>query len=241
MAKIGHGYGSEWHLLRYLGYHRDTFNNEIGNLISLDEISWLDFKFSNYNQELRHDEEYKGLDFLDMNKYSNVLDIWDKFWPKTGNVPNWDAIGNGLRGSQKEWILVEAKANLEECESNCQAKPASVGGGKELIVEAFRETIKTIGSANRIDPETWLKKYYQYANRLAVLDFLLKNGIQSNLLFINFIGDQNGSRTCPEKVYEWKEKVDQIHNHLGIDEESNLMKKVFHLYLPVHPFVENDS
>jgi len=122
MAKIGHGYGSEWHLLRYLGYHRNTLNSEIRKLISLDGISWLDFKFSNINEKLRQDDEYKGLEFLDMKKYSKVLDNWDKFWPKTGNVPNWDAIGNGLRGSHKEWILVETKGNLEECESNCHAK-----------------------------------------------------------------------------------------------------------------------
>lgn len=193
MAEIGHGYGSEWHLLRYLGYHRNTLNSEINGLIGLDDINWLDFKFSNFNKKLRQDDEYKGLEFLDLKKHSREIDKWNKYWPKSGNVPNWDAIGYGLRGSQKEWILVEAKGNLKECESNCQAKPASLGGGKELIVEAFQETIKSIGSANRIDPETWLEKYYQYANRLAVLDFLLKNGIQSNLLFIYFTGDKKGN------------------------------------------------
>ena len=29
MGKIGYTYGSEWHLLRYLGYHRNELNRQI--------------------------------------------------------------------------------------------------------------------------------------------------------------------------------------------------------------------
>ncbi len=45
MAEIGHGYGSEWHLLRFLGRHRANLGAAIQRLIGCDTISWLDFPF----------------------------------------------------------------------------------------------------------------------------------------------------------------------------------------------------
>lgn len=45
MGKMGNGYGSEFHLLRYLGYHRQELNRaiekETGGLVT----EWLDFAF----------------------------------------------------------------------------------------------------------------------------------------------------------------------------------------------------
>jgi len=63
MAKIGYGYGSEWHLLRYLGYHRNYLNQEIDNQLGLQVIKWLDFNFSGLTQRFKLDDEHKGLSF----------------------------------------------------------------------------------------------------------------------------------------------------------------------------------
>ncbi|MEX1015083.1 MAG: hypothetical protein WDZ80_08075 [Candidatus Paceibacterota bacterium] len=231
MSKIGYGYGSEWHLLRFLGYHRDYLNQEIEDVIGMGTIKWLDFPFSGLNERFKRDEEYKGLNFLDDNQYEHILSKWKEYWPTTGNQQNWDAIGKA--GSDDTWILVEAKANLEECESSTQAKPATENGGRDKIIEAFKDPIKLLTGSTDTDPEIWLNKYYQYANRLAVLHFLNENKIKANLLFIYFIGDDNTSGTCPKSKDAWETKVQDIHEHLRIDEKSPLMKQVKHLYLPI--------
>jgi hypothetical protein len=45
MAEIGHGYGSEWHLLRYLGRHLARLASEVQRVTSCDSVQWLDFPF----------------------------------------------------------------------------------------------------------------------------------------------------------------------------------------------------
>ena len=44
MAKIGCGYGSEWHLLQYLGRRRDAFTRTIEDLTGNSSIHWLDHR-----------------------------------------------------------------------------------------------------------------------------------------------------------------------------------------------------
>jgi len=65
MGKIGYGYGSEWHLLRYLGYHRKFFSEQILQLIGGQRLEWLDFNFSKVNDTLKRDRELVGLEFID--------------------------------------------------------------------------------------------------------------------------------------------------------------------------------
>lgn len=65
MGKIGCGYGSEWHLQRYLGRHRELLREEILSITGGDDIQWLDFNFSNSNEPLMRDRELKGVEFLD--------------------------------------------------------------------------------------------------------------------------------------------------------------------------------
>jgi len=232
--KIGYGYGSEWHLLRFLGYHRRYLNDQINEQTGLEVINWLDFNFSGKKKRYKQDEEYKGLNFLDEKQYSIIEYEWKKFWPKSGNQQNWDAVGKAKNGNSDNWVLVEAKANIQECKSICKAKPASKKGGRDQITNTMLEVIKTTAKSENIDPEKWLNKYYQYANRLALLHFLIKSGINANLLFIYFIGDDNKDAKCPDSVSGWKEVVSNIHNHLEIDTDSDLMGSVKHLYLPIY-------
>lgn len=64
MGKIGYGYGSEWHLLRYLGYHRAYFSEEIVHIVGGQAVEWLDFPFSSANAPLQDDREFVGLEFI---------------------------------------------------------------------------------------------------------------------------------------------------------------------------------
>lgn len=234
MAKIGYGYGSEWHLLRFLGYHRNHLNDQIEAQTGMKVKDWLDLKFSEKKIKLDLDDEYEGLEFLNENQRSGTEIKWKDFWPASGKQQNWDAVGKVINGTNKKWLLVEAKANVEECKSWCKAKPASENGGRDQILETMEEVIKATTQTKSIDPEIWLNKYYQYANRLAVLYFLTKNGIDTNLLFIYFVGDQIEGKNCPSSVNQWKSIVATIHEHLNIDTQSELMQRVKHLYLPIH-------
>ena len=63
MAEMGDGYGSECHLLRFLGRHRERFNEMVSAKIGSDAVRWIDFHFDRNKRWM--DGERKGLDFLD--------------------------------------------------------------------------------------------------------------------------------------------------------------------------------
>jgi hypothetical protein len=89
-----------------------------------------------------------------------------------------------------------------------------------------------------MDVDYWLSPYYQFANRLAVLFFLMREcepAIPANLLFIYFTGDQRIDVECPEKEEGWQLIVKAMEKKLGIDTRSELYQRVEHLYLPVSP------
>ena len=93
MARMGHGYGSEFHLLRFMGRHRRRLAKAILSKIDLEgQISWLDFGLNSEN-EVNPDSEWKGLDYLVGTHYSSVIETWKTWWPTTGTPPTWDAVG----------------------------------------------------------------------------------------------------------------------------------------------------
>ena len=117
MGKMGYGYGSEFHLLRYLGYHRHQLNRAVEEQTSGHIIDWLDFAFGRDGEA---DSEWKGVDFLD--SAPDVKSAWLEFWPQMGNVPNWDAVGRLESNSGIAYLLVEAKAHVEELQSSWQGE-----------------------------------------------------------------------------------------------------------------------
>jgi hypothetical protein len=223
MSIIGYGYGSEWHMLRYLGYHRKALNTAVEELTCGAFVEWLDLPFNSQKKFL--DDEWKGLDFLPDN--IPAKDEWKNFWPQTGNVQNWDALGTLQKGSEKEFLLVEAKAHLGEIRSQCGAKEI---GGKPLIVKALDEAKREFGVSRDKD---WLQPYYQYCNRLAALHFLIKHGIGARLIFIYFLGDNRRNATCPKKEEEWNVELEKMYAHIGPLKNSALTNRIHHLFLSV--------
>jgi len=234
MGKIGYGYGSEWHLLRYLGYHRDYLQNSILQITGGSHIQWLDCPFSTVNQTLHHDQEWQGIEFIDD---ANVQKKWDAFWPQTGNPPNWDAVGKLLGSNGEEWLLIEAKAHLEEVRSSCAASnPKS----KTMINDAFLATQESFGS--KVQITNWLSPYYQFCNRLSVLHFLMhenKPHIPARLIFIYFYGDKNGNQKCPQNSGEWDSAIQDMYDAVGLDKKSDLFHRVDRIFLPVNPQINH--
>lgn len=227
MGRIALGYGSEWHLLRYLGRHRQRLTNEIETKTGLEGIRWLDFGFSQTasRKDGFGDLELTGLDFLPVEHAARQH--WRSYWPQTGNAQNWDAVGSGTAAGQAEWLLLEAKANLEEVNSSCQAKAT---GGLSLINKRLNETKAEVGADAAND---WTRPYYQYANRLATLRFLLSQGILARLVFLYFTGDSRTDATCPTSTDEWLRKTADIKRHLGLKGASHMESRIHDIFLPV--------
>jgi len=235
MGKIGYGYGSEWHLLRFLGYHRDYLSKEILKITVGEDISWIDFGFSKNSAFLNNDQELVGLEFI---QNTQVFQKWREFWPPTGSAQNWDAVGKIEYENHQEWLLVEAKAHLDEVRSNCGANsPKSI----EMISGAFEKTMQSFCD-NKTPINNWLSPYYQYANRLASLHFLMREcdpAIPTRLLFIYFCGDQRPDKKCPQKEEEWHKIIEDMEAWLGIDQSKDIYKRIHHLFLPVNPNVND--
>ena len=248
MGKMGHGYGSEFHLLRYLGYHRHELNRAVEQKTGGRVSDWLDFPIGGKGSL---DREWKGVDFVD--SAAGVSSTWLEFWPQSGNVPNWDAVGRLELNSGLEYLLVEAKAHVEELQSSCSAKKtkkeggldeirgeetATKEGGLDKIRGALKATIKANGFTATV--EDWLRPYYQYANRLAHLHFLLLHNIPARLIFIYFCGDNWGGKTfngkqpvCPKEAKEWEVSLKKMYDRLCLNGQSELEKRVHKLFLNV--------
>jgi hypothetical protein len=224
MAEMGDGYGSECHLLRYLGRHRGALDRQILDLTGSDSIQWLDFPFD--RSRTWQDGEWKGLDFLEVGSPARVA--WQTIWPQRGNPPNWDAIGKLTTKGVAQWLLVEAKANAEELQSSCKAVEE---GGRPLITKTLAATKEHLGvSAER----QWLDGYYQYANRVAVLDFLRQCNVPARLLNIYFVGDRGDARrSCPNDIAGWNDVLVPLKAHIGLPSGHPLEDRIHELFLPV--------
>lgn len=60
MGMMGDGYGSECHLLRYLGRHRAFLDQRVLEVTGATAIEWLDYPFD--RSRTWQDGECKGLD-----------------------------------------------------------------------------------------------------------------------------------------------------------------------------------
>ena len=214
-------YGSEWHLLRWLGRHRHELHRQIEQSVGGRMMDWIDFGFHSGKQ----DAEWKGVDFLP--DYLSAKREWNNFWPQTGNVQNWDAVGWIDMESHAELLLVEAKGNVEELNSICGAQEH---GGLPLIRSSLDATKAAMGIASE---SNWLSPYYQYCNRLAVLHFLTIHNIPCRLLFIYFGGDVTPGRNCPKDGSEWYGPLEAMYKHIGLHGTSEYESRTHRLFLPV--------
>ena len=229
MAKIGYGYGSECHLLRWMGRHRKIFDGKVSGALGRpgEPIEWLDFNFApslEWPGKGWPDAELKGLEFL--YDRGELKSRWESFWPTGRGIHNWDSVGWIGARPDRELLLVEAKAHVAEMESDCGAGPVSI----QKIKRAF-ESVKRGLDAN---PDAdWTKVYYQAANRIATLFFLEQEGIRTRLLFVYFCGDRFPGKECPASEQEWKPAIEAQRLHLGLEAEHQLSDRIHELFLPV--------
>ncbi len=225
MGKFGLGYGSECHLMRWMGRHRRAFDVHLLQALgSGSSIDWLDFDFAPKTKPMQ-DAELTALDFLDGRPQLQAA--WAGFWPRTGTPINWDAVGWLTGSGPPELLLVEAKANLQELRSSTGSK----GAGRALINASLDQVKQGLGVPASAD---WLNGYYQHANRIAVLWFLLQHGIPARLVNIYFVGDQGGTtRTCPTAASGWHTALDSRLRHLALPQKNQLARRIHTVFLDV--------
>jgi len=166
-------------------------NEELNSKLNFDSssIEWVSPKEEDEYAEYR-DKAF--LNVLGLGAYQNKL---KEFWSKSG--PQWDALG---KLGSKQYLLLEAKANIPEIVSSCQAKnPKSL----EKIDSSIRKTKDFLGVK---DGSGWTQGYYQYSNRLCHLFFLREMcGLDAYLIFLYFCNDKTHISTSKE---EWKIALD---------------------------------
>jgi hypothetical protein len=151
---------------------------------------------------------------------------WDAALPTHRTGPNWDAIGRLRYGIKEEWLLVEAKANTQELLSECGAKDTE---SIKLIRKTLNRTKAALGVAGACD---WMRPYYQFCNRLAVLHVLSHAGSASRLLYIYFCGDVgDGGRTCPASEAEWTEALAKLGSHVGLPANHSLNNRIHKCFI----------
>ncbi|MEC8276845.1 MAG: hypothetical protein VX026_03955 [Myxococcota bacterium] len=230
MGKIGFGYGSEWHMLRWLGRHRQALNHQIQRTVkqNLGRIEWLDFQRSQSSSPLKRDKEIIGLDFISSTANPTLHSAWKQFWPSSGNSQNWDAVGKFiLPTGQSGWLLVEAKAHIGELTSNC-------GAASKQSLSQIKRSLDITKQAMGVPPKAeWLKKHYQYANRLAALHFLKSHQVDAHLVFVYFCGDENPRQNCPIAPSGWNNALNKLHQHLQLPSHHLYSNQIHSVFLNV--------
>ncbi len=233
MSTIGCGYGSEWHLLRWLGYHRQELSAQVASAVGADAVEWLDLEPNLKPRDaFGRDLEWVNLDFLGSADPARVA--WARTWPRArGRVgPHWDAVGRARFGARTEWLLVEAKAHVGEVSGDCAAtSPTSIA----KIEAAFAEAGPSFGVA---DTNAWSRGHYQLANRLTLLHVMNTNGAAARLVFIYFCGDDvtryGGGVECPPDADGWRTALDAMHGHVGwAPGQGPLGSRVHEVFLPM--------
>jgi len=195
MGNLNEGYGSELHLLRWLGLHRDDLTRKVEDKTGLSGLQWMQFGFS--QGEKKYDSELRKLNFLSPSDREVAL---DRYFGKIN--PNWDAVATGMRNGNKCYVLVEAKAHTEEI-----ADGSSHGGeSHDAIAEELKVAAKAITGIDDLG-EDWIGKYYQLANRLYVQKVLEGAGIDSIQVNIYFCGDRHDGKNCPADKSGWQAAV----------------------------------
>lgn len=150
--------------------------------------------------------EYSDRSFLEAVGCGHLLTELKQFWPRGG--PRWDALGKvSLPDGRSGVLLAEGKSYPEEMMGGgAKASPAS----RAQIAEAMAATQRALQLPQ--DPERWLGRYYQFANRLAHMIWLRSQGIESWLVHLCFLADPHG----PTDEATWRAAIAAMHKELGI-------------------------
>ncbi len=164
-----------------------------------------------------HYAEYYDQSFvkrLGINQLSTAL---NEFWPPSG--PRWDGLA---RTSSGKILLVEAKAYIEEA-VDFGSKAGEASREKiRLALEHSKQAFRAKADAN------WESPFYQYANRLAHLHFLVSaNSLDAYLAFIYFANAPDVPSPCTSHL-GGVERSSEVDGKVSGSEQSCLLQPDFY-------------
>jgi hypothetical protein len=166
--------------------------------------------------------EYRDASFLVRLGLEALTPNLREFWPARG--PQWDALGVFDGGI----VLVEAKAHIREFFS-----PPTTASGRSLeqIRVAFALTRASLGASEK---SAWESSFYQYANRIAHLDFLRRNKVNAHLIFVDFLGDAD--MKGPVSAATWEAAFQTADFALGLPKRHKFNRFIHHVFPDVSDF-----
>lgn len=226
-------YGSEYRLWRYFySSKRRDLDAAILEAIGYPDcsLSWV------YPDEANdpNQREFENLRFLTTSEFAQTASEFKTVWPATGTGISWDGIA-WAESDPRQLILIEAKANQPEL---CSAPSGASDASLKMISSALGHVKSLLHVHHRF---TWTNSYYQYANRLFVLNFL-QDRCKCHLVFLYFTGETFPDGTpCPSDSAEWRELIHACHLSLGLASPGErdklraheLGKRVHDVFLPV--------
>ncbi|MBS1983436.1 MAG: hypothetical protein JST16_04620 [Bdellovibrionales bacterium] len=148
-----------------------------------------------------------------MDEYRARLSV---FWPKGG--PVWDGLAKIVdpKGATIGYVLIEAKSYPNEVRGGgCKAPKGS--DSRKKIEASLLETAKRVGLTSR--PDTWMRKLYQSANRIAHVLWLRETiGVEAYLVNVCFTGDPHRDHATTRE--EWEEASRAFRRELKLSESS---------------------
>jgi hypothetical protein len=172
--------------------------------------------------------EYYDSAFLKRLGITDLKAPLESFWPRSG--PRWDGLAKTESG---KYLLVEAKAYIEEgVDFRSKAGPGSLA----KIHAALEEAKQAFGAT---EEAPWDAPFYQYANRLAHLYFLVeKNELDAYLLFLYFANAPDVPNPCSIEQWEGAKRI--IEKCLGLGKH-RFSKRVSTVVVNVDEMLSNIS
>jgi hypothetical protein len=186
-----------------------------------DEVTWkapLGPKFS----------EPRDRQVLNLLKIETPHRDLAEFWPRGGAV--WDA----LAVIKDQYVLLEAKAHIPEMISG----PSKAGSLSLPLIEAsLKRTRRSLAPRSK---SNWAASpFFQYANRLAFLEYLREdNRIDAHLAFVYFTNDKD--MDGPESEAEWKGAIRLMEASLGFNSH-RLSPFVHKLFIDCRPLMSPNT
>lgn len=199
---------------RQVQVYVNTRQKELESAIRAASPSLPDRSTITWRSPLAQDRfaEYRDAAFLQRVEHPELSHRLREFWPARG--PRWDALatveGYGA-DNEPGVLLLEGKSYAAELWGvGAKASPAS----RERILRALAWTQQMLGV--RADPEIWLGRGYQFANRLAHLAWLRQLGLDAWLVHLLFVDDPHH----PTGEREWDWAIRALHAELRLDQRA---------------------
>jgi hypothetical protein len=194
--------GSQKWIQVLVNHKKDVINKEIRTSLQLPENETIEW-FSPLESE--NFKEYKDEEFL-VKLGINLKGVkLHEFWPRSG--PRWDALAKSSSG---KLILVEAKSHITELMSDFRGNNQT---SINQIQNSLNATKRRFGVKESYD---WTKLFYQYANRIAHVNWLSKQGYDARLINLYFLNDKE--MEGPQTKEEWRGALRLMHRCLGLRE-----------------------